>query len=231
MTHEAEKRAEPLARLVEAAYREGFADAELTSQSRCPLEADEGWALSEAREALSPKVSEQIAGCDHIGAAGIELFEGQVAGEDGLLRELHEAMADVMTLRRQSNHPWEREKAEAAIAVWRRVQAYLGRSSSVLNRMVAIDEEIEAANPGWMTGTTAEAALSSPPTLDRERVAAVANGLIAAKRAEPCSFGGQREAEAVAMEACRDEIISLLPGEKGRIQDHAPPATPADGAQ
>lgn len=42
-----------------------------------------------------------------------------------LLQLQHEAMADVMTLRRISETPAQRAKAEAAIAVWRKVEAFL----------------------------------------------------------------------------------------------------------
>lgn len=50
-----------------------------------------------------------------------------VESGDGMLRELHVAMAEVMELRRSSSSLWEREKAEAAIAVWRKVEAFLSR--------------------------------------------------------------------------------------------------------
>ena len=75
-----------------------------------------------------------------------------------LLREQHEAMADVMMLRRPSSGPAQREKAEAAIGVWRKVDAYL---SHPLAQMVALDEQLEAENPGWMTGELSTAAHSS----------------------------------------------------------------------
>lgn len=48
-----------------------------------------------------------------------------VAALEGALRELHEAMADVMMLRRISTTPEQREIADGAIAVWRKTEAAL----------------------------------------------------------------------------------------------------------
>lgn len=50
--------------------------------------------------------------------------------ESDLLREQHAAMSDVMSLRRISNHGWEREMAEAAIKVWRRVEEHIRQQDS-----------------------------------------------------------------------------------------------------
>lgn len=63
---------------------------------------------------------------------------------------------------------------------------------------------------------TARTPHSAPRPLDREKLREAFDRIIAEKRAEPCSFGGQREAEAVAMEACRDTILSLLHPEAGK---------------
>ena len=65
--------------------------------------ADEAWAILAA---LHPPAS-------------------NASGAGALLREQHEAMADVMELRRLSSNSEQRAKAERAIAVWRRVEAYL----------------------------------------------------------------------------------------------------------
>jgi hypothetical protein len=46
-----------------------------------------------------------------------------------LLQELHEAMADVMMLRRLSDTSKQRAKAEAAITVWRKVEEFLASRS------------------------------------------------------------------------------------------------------
>jgi chemotaxis protein CheY-P-specific phosphatase CheC len=42
-----------------------------------------------------------------------------------LLQEQHEAMADVMMLRRPSSSPEQRAMADSAIAVWRKVEVFL----------------------------------------------------------------------------------------------------------
>lgn len=42
-----------------------------------------------------------------------------------LLRELHEAMADVMVMKRMSETPRQREMSDRAVAVWRKVEAFL----------------------------------------------------------------------------------------------------------
>lgn len=49
-----------------------------------------------------------------------------------LLQELHEAMADVMELRRLSSSPEQRAKAERAIAVWRKVKRFLASRSDAV---------------------------------------------------------------------------------------------------
>lgn len=49
-----------------------------------------------------------------------------------LLKELHGAMADVMVFRRPSATQAQREKAEAAISLWRKVEAFLASSSDKL---------------------------------------------------------------------------------------------------
>lgn len=51
-----------------------------------------------------------------------------LTAQDGilsLLREQHEAMAEVMQLRRMSKDQEQRNKAQAAIEVWRKVEAAL----------------------------------------------------------------------------------------------------------
>lgn len=48
-----------------------------------------------------------------------------------LLHELHAAMADVMELRRPSATQAQREKAERAIRVWRKVEAFLEEKPNV----------------------------------------------------------------------------------------------------
>lgn len=55
-----------------------------------------------------------------------------------LLREQHEAMADVMMLRRPSSNFRQRELADKAIVVWRRVQAFLATPTD--SRALASDK-------------------------------------------------------------------------------------------
>lgn len=65
---------------------------------------------------------------------------------EGALRELHEAMADVMMLRRISTTPEQREIAYRAIAVWRKNQAVLGETSSAEGR--GLDERNSSRDHG-----------------------------------------------------------------------------------
>jgi hypothetical protein len=51
---------------------------------------------------------------------------GRIADLLALLTEQHAAMADVMELRRLSTDQRQRDKAEAAIAVWHKVGEHLG---------------------------------------------------------------------------------------------------------
>jgi hypothetical protein len=54
--------------------------------------------------------------------------EGQIIE---LLKEQHEAMADVMELRRLSSTPEQREKANRAIAVWHKIEKFLKSQRSI----------------------------------------------------------------------------------------------------
>jgi hypothetical protein len=60
-----------------------------------------------------------------------------------LLQEQHEAMADVMMLRRPSSSPEQRAMADAAIAVWRKVQAFLSTKEPKMKTYIGI-KQIEA---------------------------------------------------------------------------------------
>jgi hypothetical protein len=85
-----------------------------------------------------------------------------------LLGELHTAMADVMMLRRLSSTPEQRQVAENAIKIWRRVQAHLEPlEKAILAR--AAESSLAAAAPDLYEALKAVVAIADRKTVEFDR--------------------------------------------------------------